>query len=529
MLKILFTSVGRRVELIQAFHEAAMTADIPIWIVGADHTVSAPALSFCDEQMLTEPIDSENYIPQLLGWCKTKEIDLLIPTIDTDLLILAQNKMVFAKQGTKVLVSNADMIQICRDKKRTKDFFDLCNVKAPETVDNVTSYKGGYPCFIKPKDGSSSINAYKVETPEELDVYAKQVKNYIIQPFIEGEEYTIDIFCNFEGEMVSIVPRKRIVVRSGEVLKTQICMKRKIMEECERIIKKFQPCGPLTIQLIQSIEEQENYYIEINPRFGGGVPLSIKSGADSAKILLYLMNEGIPADYKMFIRDRAYFSRFDQSIRINTSLQELQSLSEYTPADDIKVILLDLDDTLYFEKDFVKSGFQAIAKNFKENPDFFASLWKNFENKKLAIDETLKDYNIYSETLKRELLEVYKNHEPNISLSKAVKTMLIQWRAEGYKLGIITDGEPEVQKRKIKALKLSEFVDEIIITDELGGPQFRKPCDISFRIMQRRFRADYKECVYIGDNVKKDFKAPVRLGMECIWLKNTDTIHFDGK
>ena len=93
---------------------------------------------------------------------------------------------------------------------------------------------------------------------------------------------------------------------------------------------------------------------------------------------------------------------------------------------------------------------------------------------------------------------------------------------EGYKLGIITDGRPKGQRNKLEALNLRGIIDDIIITDELGGVQFRKPCDIAFRIMLTRWKLYPDEVVYVGDNPKKGFQAAKQLGMKSIWLKNKE-------
>lgn len=102
-------------------------------------------------------------------------------------------------------------------------------------------------------------------------------------------------------------------------------------------------------------------------------------------------------------------------------------------------------------------------------------------------------------------------------------------RAEGKKVGIITDGRPEGQRNKIEALGLEKLVDDIIITDELGGAQFRKPCDIAFRILQNRWRLSANEIVYIGDNPTKDFQAPKQLGMRSMYFANPDGLYSNRK
>lgn len=319
-MKILFTSVGRRVELMQAFRMAADEMGIELSIVGTDVTDTAPALFFCDETKIVCRISDEKYIPQLLAICQKDQIDCLIPTIDTDLLLLAKNKGKFEEIGTKVLVSDVEKVKLCRDKRFTADYFQSIGLKSPLPVDSIEKYNSGYPAFIKPKDGSSSVDAYKVGNIQDLEIYAEKVKDYIIQPYIDGKEYTIDIFCDYSGNPVYITPRERLAVRAGEVLKTRICQDEKMIEEMKLLISDYKPCGQITVQLIQDKTTGENYYIEINPRFGGGAPLSIKAGANSAKAVIKMLS-GEKLEYKeKAAKDGAIYSRFDQSICINEAI-----------------------------------------------------------------------------------------------------------------------------------------------------------------------------------------------------------------
>ena len=313
-MKILFTSVGRRVELMQAFRTSAVKSDIQLEIYGADISESAPALQYCDKKIICPRIKEENYIPFLVDLCEKEKIDVLIPTIDTDLLLLSEKKALF--KNTRVLISSPESVSQCRDKRLTGDLFTRAGVKCPKPTDNVANYKDGFPAFIKPLDGSSSINAFKANNPFELEALAKMIPDYIIQPFVAGTEYTVDVFCDFDGNPIFITPRIRLAVRAGEVLKTKISQDSKIIEETMRIIKEFKPCGPITIQLIRDNQTGEDYYIEINPRFGGGAPLSMKAGANSCEAL-YKLLLGEEVGYREgAAEDGAVYCRFDQSVRV---------------------------------------------------------------------------------------------------------------------------------------------------------------------------------------------------------------------
>ena len=175
-MKILFTSVGRRVELIQAFQKAAEGLGEDLTVIGGDFSDTAPALYFCGKTKKLCKITDPHYIPTLLEICEKEKVDCLIPTIDTDLLILAQNKERFEHLGTKVLISTENKVKLCRDKRYTADYFLSLGLKSPIPVDNILQYHDGFPAFIKPKDGSSSINAYKAENENDLKTYADKIQ-----------------------------------------------------------------------------------------------------------------------------------------------------------------------------------------------------------------------------------------------------------------------------------------------------------------------------------------------------------------
>lgn len=533
--RILFTSVGRRVELVQAFRKAARNENIKLRIYAADMSENAPALYYCDEAIKICRITDENYIPSLVAICKNENIDLLIPTIDTDLLKLSQSKEQFENIGTKVLISDVQMIQICRDKRFTGDFFESCGLHAPKVFDDYTKYDMEYPCFIKPKDGSSSINAYKVKDAQELKELAAKVNDYVVQPFIDGTEYTVDIFCDFDRNPIFITPRERVAVRGGEVLQTKIVSDESILSECKLLIEKFRPYGPITVQLIKDNKTGINYYIEINPRYGGGAPLSIKAGADSPKVLLQLLQgKNVDSDILAAKAGKSY-SRFDQSIAITdkrnsivniTNLLEVEELVEKKTA-----VIFDLDDTLYNECDYVRSGYKSVAKYLCDKnvlkltmEEIVEFLYEAFENKKPAFDLFFEKYNMLETDIKNECISIYRNHKPAIYLSQDNLELLRRLRMQGKKIGIITDGRANGQRNKLEALGLLPLIDEYIITDELAGnadvTKFRKPNPLAFQIMQERLGEEFDNMVYIGDNISKDFQAPINLGMMAVWYQN---------
>lgn len=201
-----------------------------------------------------------------------------------------------------------------------------------------------------------------------------------------------------------------------------------------------------------------------------------------------------------------------------TEIEQILDVEQYLA--DTDAVIFDLDDTLYPEKDYVRSGYKKVA-DMLHRPEFAAEMWAVFERGGKAIDEVLEKNGLSD--YKNEALNTYRLQNPDIRLYDGVAEMLERLKKSGKKLGIITDGRPEGQRAKLKALDVQ--VDVVIITDELGGIAFRKPNQKAFEIMQEKMDIPYEKMVYIGDNARKDFVAPQQLGMGCIWYRNPDGLY----
>ncbi len=543
-LRVLFTSVGRRVELMQAFRAAAERLEQPLVICGADMSDTAPALAYCDRYLPVCRISDPDYIPSLLRFCEEERIDALIPTIDTDLLLLSEHSGAFLVAGTRVIVCPPDSVRICRDKRKTAAFFASAGLATPVPVDDPARYDQGFPCFIKPLDGSSSIDAYRIEDAASLAAMAERIKDAIIQPYVTGEEYTVDILCDFDGRPVLITPRRRLAMRSGEVIKTRMTPDEQIREECRKLLSGFHAIGPITVQLIRgrlaTDTQDRDYFIEINPRFGGGAPLSGLAGADEAEALLRILaGEAYTGEQTPLLDTAGVYCRFDQSVCTGREPVRIASLEEVIPyikENKISGVIFDMDDTLYPETDYVKSGYRKIAESGllgeRDPRETAEALWKAFLTGEPAIDRVLSGYGLTDASgapdpeLKQRLLTIYREQEPDIRLYPEAREVLDRLKQmPGVETGLITDGRPGGQHAKIRSLGIGEDFAEILITDELAGSTgdpllFRKPDPLSFTLMQRRMRLPAGRMVYIGDNPAKDFAAPLSLGMHALWFDN---------
>ena len=318
-MNLLFLSVGTRVELLNLFRKTAKELNLTVKITATDISELAPAVYFADNHYFIPRIGEEGYIDSIIDICLKEDIQLIIPTIDTELTILAENReKIESKTNTKVLISSPEVIEICRDKNKTATFLQENGFGTPHV------YKEGetvnFPAFIKPYNGSASINIFKINNEKELLFFKEYIQEPIIQEFISGDEYTVDCFLDFDSNIISIVPRLRIRTRAGEISKGKICKDIDIIENVKRLLTVLKPIGQITIQCIKT--EKGIQYIEINPRFGGGAPMSMMAGANSSAYL-YRIFQGEKLSYDESYQDNLTFLRFDNSIILDNTMNPL--------------------------------------------------------------------------------------------------------------------------------------------------------------------------------------------------------------
>lgn len=281
-INILFTSSGRRVALINKFRKVFEEEGIEGRIITADLKDNAPTKFVSDKHYIVPRVNQESYLQSLLKICEVEKIKILIPLIDTELNLLAEKRGMFQALGVKVIISSQELNILAGNKQKTHDFFISNNISTPRIYSNHELDIGlfNFPLIIKPFDGSSSKGVTIVNNKRELSFFREYISNPIIQEYIEGEEFTIDVMVDFNNNIKTIVPRLRIETRSGEVSKGMTVKDFFIINEAKKVINLLpNPVGCITLQCFKQ-KDGTIKFIEINPRFGGGIPLSIEAGAN---------------------------------------------------------------------------------------------------------------------------------------------------------------------------------------------------------------------------------------------------------
>lgn len=326
-MRILLTCVGRRVELIHAFRRAAQELKIRLEVHGADASKLAPAIHLVDKAHIISRTDSGEYIDSLINIVRRNKIDLLIPLIDLELSLLAESVARFEELRCRALISSEEVVRICRDKLLTYQALTRAGIDTPQTwlwSDIMQQQQFNFPYFLKPRAGSAAAGNYIVHNEDELYTFGRCVTEPIVQEFVEGEEYTLDVYTGFDGLPRCVVPRLRLEVRTGEVSKGLIVKNKAIMAIGELVAKSLGACrGVITVQCILTNTGRIRV-IEINPRFGGGAPLAIHAGADFTKWILMEQLGKKPQIRPDGFRDDIVMLRYDESVFISGATKKCQ-------------------------------------------------------------------------------------------------------------------------------------------------------------------------------------------------------------
>jgi carbamoyl-phosphate synthase large subunit len=289
-LNILVSAAGRRVALVRIFKDELQRLDLQGRVLAADASPLSAAFHDADTQVLVPPCAEPAFVPSVLRLCQDHGVGLVVPTIDPELPLYAEHRQRFEAIGVTVAVSAPETVALSYDKLRTHEWLvaqGFPTVRQATAADVMDSPNGWpWPLIAKPRRGSASIGVRRVGDMDELRAATRQTE-CVVQAPAPGHEYTVDVLVRRDGRCVCAVPRRRLEVRAGEVSKgvtvRNAAIERLATEVAERLPGAY---GVLNIQLFHDPSTGELRLIEINPRFGGGYPLTHRAGAPLARWLL---------------------------------------------------------------------------------------------------------------------------------------------------------------------------------------------------------------------------------------------------
>ena len=312
---ILITSAGKRVALTRYFKETLSRFFPAAKVYTTDMRPDmAPAAYVSDGCFAVPRVTASEYPDLLLSLCREHGVGIVVPTIDTELMVLAAQKERFAQEGIHVIVGDESFVGVCRDKRLTGDFFAAHDIRVPQPIDK---HHPTFPLFAKPYDGSLSTNLHFITKPEELTDDILCDDKLLFMEYIDRKvykEYTVDMYFGRDHEVKSIVPRERIEIRAGEINKGRTA-KNAIVPYLKERLARIDGCvGCICMQLFLHPDTRDIVGIEVNPRFGGGYPLTYMSGANYPELLIreYLLGESVA--YSEGWTDGKLMLRYDDAV-----------------------------------------------------------------------------------------------------------------------------------------------------------------------------------------------------------------------
>ena len=261
--------------------------EIDAYVVTTDMNPDSAGRYFSNAFYTTPAAKDEKFISTIADIIKKEKIQLLVPIVDYEFDKVGANIDEFKKLGCITAISSPQTIAIANEKEKTFKFFKEIGIDTPTTwmpseLPNPKDIK--YPIFIKPRTGRASLDVYKINNVDDLQRHLKDVDDPVLQEYVTGKEYTIDVLSDFSSRVIGIVPRQRVETKVGISYKGKTVDDPIMIEKAKLIAEKMKNVGHCNIQLFVTAEGRYCFF-EINPRYAGTLTLTVAAGMNSPYLL----------------------------------------------------------------------------------------------------------------------------------------------------------------------------------------------------------------------------------------------------
>jgi len=277
-MNILVTGAGGPAAV--SFMQALSETGAKFFMADMDYHAAGLYVVPAAQRTIVLPGRHPEFVADLLQQCRKLKIDVLVPTVDVELIAVAKARKQFEKLGVQVLLAEPQTLELCLDKL---NLLIACDGLVPlprfaifnQTFDD-SDWQ--YPLIVKPRSGSGSRGIIKVDTPAEL-ARLERNSQLLVQEYLPGEEFSVDVFANAQGEVLATVPRLRMKVDSGIAVVSRTVKDREL-EDCARQVSER-----IGLTYVANVQFRRNAagrpcLLEVNPRFPGTMPLTVASGVN---------------------------------------------------------------------------------------------------------------------------------------------------------------------------------------------------------------------------------------------------------
>ena len=325
MTTVLFTCAGQRVDIVSAFRRAGART------VAVDADPLAPALYHAHERAIVPLVDRPGYLPALQELVRAHEARLVIPLADLDHLLLAERRTEL--DGALVLLPAPEVVRRTEDKYEAHLFFEQHDIPSPSSwLPAKLPDELPFPVLVKPRRGFGSRHIYRAADREELDFHLLRTPaESFVQQVCVGEEFSIDVFCDFEGRCLGAIPRTMIESKGGESIKGTSIKDEELIEFGRLVAETLPIWGPANIQCFR-VSEDRHEVTDVNPRFGGGFPLPLAAGGRYPELALALARGERPEPRLRDFREGVTMTRFFSDLCLSAGSDgTLEPFSEDLP------------------------------------------------------------------------------------------------------------------------------------------------------------------------------------------------------
>jgi carbamoyl-phosphate synthase large subunit len=320
---VLFTCAGQRVDIVTAFgHAGAYT-------IATDMNPLAPALYHADAKAFAPAVADPGYVPALAEIGAEHDVRLIVPLTDLDHNVLAERR---AELDAFVLLPPAETVELTNDKWLAHLFFEQNGIPSPASwLPEDVPEDVGFPVLVKPRRGFGSRNIFRAEDRGELDFFLRYTTvPSIVQAVCPGEEFSIDVFSDFEGRCLNAIPRTMIESKGGESIKGMTIKDWELIEFGRRVAEALGIWGPANIQCFRT-RKGRHEVTDVNPRFGGAFPLPRAAGSRYPELAIALANGERPEPRLGDFREGVVMTRFFSHLCLTEEDGTLEPFAEELP------------------------------------------------------------------------------------------------------------------------------------------------------------------------------------------------------
>jgi len=274
------------------------------YLVSTDMDPLSAGLYLADRGYTVPASNDPRFFEEAEKIIDSEDISLILPTSGFDIVPYSRNKSSLERKGVTAFMSDHDVMETCMDKLR---FYERLRAHFEMPLTTNVPDKVEFPCIIKPRAGKGGRGVHICRNPDELLYHLKGNGNVVIQQYLPGKEYTIDVLSDLDGNALVAVPRERICVKAGISFKGRVLIDEAMQSQCIEIAEELGLKGPSCMQM-KCDEQGRPLLLEVNPRMGGGTIMATYAGVNIPQLVIDIhRGDTLPClDFKEIVMLRHY-------------------------------------------------------------------------------------------------------------------------------------------------------------------------------------------------------------------------------